>query len=690
MEEVDKDPEEQSEPSLLAEHQEPDSVVSTQDIKEDPIVQVNGQFNEAPSESQPQEEGEEVTVEEEEDEEEEEEEGESEKLILPQRMINLQRDLTTLVSNIQTAADAKESIRRKELEESWRIRSERLENDAISSQRIFQEITGGWSKAKQKVIPQELQEALNNQQQLCVTIMKDKKQLLNDQQKELKVRDDHFVKDLRKQEENLDLTMERIENQIQTLTLSYKEELAQISRVYQQATEVFLTKEEADWQQRLKLLSDKEHDRLIQWKKAVEEYEAIIRCQILEAIEKDRCCVTKHTATSQAREREQQQIKASKVMAALKPRVREVTSTERRQDLNRMKKRVDGLKKEVKIVCSKSFARKQQLEQNTMCISKDHKRSIEEYENIRRRINHFALADARQYEDMWLMIDEEVKQLADRALVIDSHICEQVLGVSWEQPPAGFMELCGPTPPQKGAGLLHAGRRASPRDQRTTDRPVEGGAVGSEMDAEAEKGKISTLTLKKVQELLCDKAGFLVEKELLTLLAPLEEEEQTVVKLASLLCSIGLDEEDVPKLAEFLLQYKPEQSDQTEDVCVELGESSVKAEDVETKSTTHLTHELDPNHIMPALKMFLEQHLRSRESTASLNQISQDTSEEEAYWERMGNIVSADKVKLWEPAEKALKQYLAVLTDISEVVPNIQRLEEENRELRMLLQQSFL
>lgn len=43
-----------------------------------------------------------------------------------------------------------------------------------------------------------------------------------------------------------------------------------------------------------------------------------------------------------------------------------------------------------------------------------------------------------------------------------------------------------------------------------------------------------------------------------------------------------------------------------QDVCVESGE-------VETNSTTLLTCELiDPNHVLPALKSFLEQLMRSR------------------------------------------------------------------------------
>lgn len=47
-------------------------------------------------------------------------------------------------------------------------------------------------------------------------------------EQELKVRDDRYVKDLRKHGEEMDLMTERMEDQIETLMKAYREELAQI------------------------------------------------------------------------------------------------------------------------------------------------------------------------------------------------------------------------------------------------------------------------------------------------------------------------------------------------------------------------------------------------------------------------------------------------------------------------------
>ncbi|XP_076612937.1 dynein regulatory complex protein 1 [Chaetodon auriga] len=689
MEEVDKEPEEASEPSVLPESQEAKNGVSSQ-----VSVEVNEEFKER----RPQE---------------EEDMEDSEKLITSQRIINLQRDLQTSVTNIQTAADAKESMRRRELEEARSLRLERLQNDVKSSQEKFEEITRGWSIAKQKVIPQELQEALNHQQQLCAALIEDKKKLINDLQQELKVGDDRYVKDLRRQAEELDLMMERMEDQIKTLTKAYREELAQMERVYQQESEVLLTRDMTEWEQYMKELMDRELEWLTQRKKKVEEYEATIHNLMLETIEKYSIDQREHNAKFQALERETQQLKGTRIITALRRIKLEDERGFHRFSLAHMKSRISSLQREMKNLMVKYTSQEKEFTKRSRYLSEDYKRNVHQYEHMQKKIKHFAAADIRKFEEMWLMLEAEVKQLVERALVIDSLICKQHLGLAWERPPMPFMELSGPIQPktqavsqsfQSGRALRRSptmvDASAGPRletDTESMDMEMykDGTAVQSESGAEVEEGKLSTETLKKVMELLCDETGFLMEDKLLNLLAPLEKEEQTVVKLGSLLSSLGIEEEDVPKLAHFLMKHKHQQREQSEDVCFESAESSDKAEDVETNSVTDLTSELiDPNHIVPALKSFLQRLTRSRESSArqhpSLQHIeARDSSEDEAYWESMGNIIPEDKLKLWDAAENTLKQYHLILTEISELIPETQSLEQQNRELRMLLQQSL-
>lgn len=61
-------------------------------------------------------------------------------------------------------------------------RTEQLEDDVKASQEKIEQLTSGWSAVNQKMTVQELQKALNSQEQLCVAIIEDKKKLINDLQ----------------------------------------------------------------------------------------------------------------------------------------------------------------------------------------------------------------------------------------------------------------------------------------------------------------------------------------------------------------------------------------------------------------------------------------------------------------------------------------------------------------------------
>ncbi|CAL8318044.1 unnamed protein product [Merluccius merluccius] len=109
-----------------------------------------------------------------------------------------------------------------------KARVQKLESEARSSMQRFEEITGGWSQAKAKVIPQDLHEALGSQQQLCAQLLEDKNTLINDLQQELKGQDDRYVKELKQQAEEVDLMIERMEEQVKSLLRTNREELKHI------------------------------------------------------------------------------------------------------------------------------------------------------------------------------------------------------------------------------------------------------------------------------------------------------------------------------------------------------------------------------------------------------------------------------------------------------------------------------
>lgn len=102
------------------------------------------------------------------------------------------------------------------------------------------------------------------------------------------------------------------------------------------------------------------------------------------------------------------------------------------------------------------------------------------------------------------MVEAEVKQLVENALVIDSLICKE-LGVAWQRPHIPFMEVSGPIQPKK---------RPSQRNKRVSDGAVvpngenarDGGAPDSQEGSVSSTEERDKMLMETVTELLFDEA----------------------------------------------------------------------------------------------------------------------------------------------------------------------------------------
>lgn len=61
-------------------------------------------------------------------------------------------------------------------------RLEKLDNEAKTNQDKFDEITSKWDSAREKIIPQDLWEVLNQQQQQCALLIEEKNKLIGELQ----------------------------------------------------------------------------------------------------------------------------------------------------------------------------------------------------------------------------------------------------------------------------------------------------------------------------------------------------------------------------------------------------------------------------------------------------------------------------------------------------------------------------
>ncbi|KAM4745810.1 dynein regulatory complex protein 1 [Anableps anableps] len=611
-----------------------------------------------------------------------------------QRMKQMERDLSILVTNTQIASDAKVVLQRKLRAKTQAQRAVLLENDLSSSQEKSDEILRGQFEnfMNRKGIPGDLQKALMKQQQLYDTMIQDKLKLINELQQELKLKSDNYASTLRKNAEEINLMISRMEDQIKMMTNVYREELVETERRHQQEISIFLTKDKEELERELKKFWDEELERLTERKKNLDHYRKEIHeigqesNHIYNALDFEKC------SRNLAQQREQKKneninilLKMKKTMHTEKEEILLVTLKNIKSRITREERQIEKLKK---IYTDK---KKEFLKQSRALL--DYKHYIQKYERIKKQVKHFAVADAKRFEEVWLVIEDEVKQLAQRALTIESVISQQLFGLPWKEPDLSHFKLSSPFRPRKPTPEVS---QPSFQTRKSSQGMMDGSAesnvespdmtviteetVGSfDCGPEWEEETLPEDMQKQIRQLLCNETDFLTEAKVLKLLTPLVTEEQTGVKLGSLLYTLGIDENDLPQLADFLLKYMEQQSvqtEKTEDAC----KTNVKS------SSSEFIH---PNHILPALKSFLEQQNSRKSSVQELLRLwlahARDSSKDAAYWESLGNIIPEEKVKLWDATERTLMQYHAVLTDISDLNLKTEHLREENIKLRMNL-----
>ncbi|XP_069742594.1 dynein regulatory complex protein 1 isoform X4 [Narcine bancroftii] len=614
-----------------------------------------------------------------------------------QRLLKLKRDGLSLVTNVQVAEDSREMQRRNVEREAQRQRSAKLENEAIMSEEKFEAITKKWLSAKALKIPQDLRDVLLKQQQLCAQLIEGKNKLINTLQKELKLSDDRYVKDLKKSAEDIDLLLERMEEQIKTLTKSYRMEMIEIEKAFQLERHELKTKYLLMWEKKMQTRRDKEIEYFVVRMKKVEEYEDQLQ-------------------KVQSQDEEEYDMIKMKLLT----------------DVEILEQQLEQMKATYQL-------NQEKLEYNFQVLKKrDEENMITKSQQKRKIARHFASVDAKKFEGIWLMNEEEAKDLVRKVLDADRIIHQQQLGLNWTMPELYFMKNVGPivscTGEKKSAvqmveEVILGGKQ--PWDLQEGEGKEEKSLMQNSIfqnicySASEDKamtlcggrpGELSLKTVKTLLEVLCDETGFLIESKLIKIIDSLKRDERSLIQLDAIFAALGIEnEDDIIKLTEFfikncemskneldkeidvLLQYldeevlekrKAEEDGLEVKVCINEDEAQKDKACAELLSQQrfHLVH---PNDILRILRLFLEDHQQARGKTKAKTSTvkERDNSEDGAYWNAMTKVIPESRLRVWNYLEDALTKYFQILVKRTNLNSEKCSLAQQNAEFRLLLQQ---
>ncbi|XP_060066143.1 dynein regulatory complex protein 1-like [Ylistrum balloti] len=646
----------------------------------------------------------------------------------------LNQDAFELVTNIRVAGDAREAARRTEEEEAKRLRKERLEQEAKTGAEKFEEITKKWESALQKEIPQALHQMLRQQKQNCDTIVGDKNKLINDFQQELKIKDDQYVKDLKKQAEDVDLMIERMEEQMKKVTKAARKQLNETEMAFNAERNELLDTHKKKWEERMEHRRQKEIDYMKAREKRVEDYEQQIHTIRVQDAEEYNMIKIRLETDVQILEQQLQQMKATYQLnqekleynfQVLKKRDDENTITRSQQ-----KRKITRLQDVLNSLRIKLAKQEKQFKDENQQLTEDYKRITEQFRDLQRKSRHFMAADHKKFHDVWCMNEEECKELVNAILEADRIIHEHQLGLMYQTPDINFLENAGPivseATKRKGVSAQQiiqevmsqtGSHHTAGEEEEDEDGELDENADGSlPPDHQPVKStllsKINATTIKLILELLCDESGFLVESKLNKLLAPLEKDERSLMKLDAIFSALGIDtEEDVHLLASYFMHIKgrkqpqdeeketvvdepsqTEVSGELDDIDEEIRKLTGKEGDLEsTKSeTVELIH---PNEVLKALRAFVEENRQPTKEKGKQSQFKivsleeRDSSDDSDYWAKYPSLISTNKERLWDALLEGLEKYSETLTSRSTLINETDALRQQNAELRMLLHQ---
>ncbi|NXX86587.1 DRC1 protein, partial [Urocolius indicus] len=643
----------------------------------------------------------------EEEEEEEEEQRRSHKQIedSEQKLAKLLFDSMQMVTDIQVAADLRETKRRAEEAELKLQRLEKLEDEAKSSTCKFEEITSKWALAKEMTVPQELWQLLNHQQQECTQLLEEKNRLIGELQQELKNKDEQYVQAIKEQSDDIHLLLERMEEQIRLMVKTYRHKLLQIEKAFELERRELLEDNRKKWEEAIQAHNARELEHLRDRVRKAEEFEKKLDRLRVQDEEEYNSMKIQLENDVQNLERQLQQAKAVYYLnqekleynlQVLKKQDEQNTiiRTQQKRKLNRLHSLLNNLR-------TKMAKQEKQFREENQNLAAGCARITGQCQEVQRRIRHFAVSSTEKFTEIWLMNEKEAKGLMRKALAADRIIHTQQLGLPWEEPSYWFLNNVGPLGHYKSKRM--AGKLAAEVLAVGSREGGEENAVNVE-DRVSPLRNISKKTAKKILELVSDEMDCLMESRLLKPLRALRRHERTLMELNSIFAALEIDsEDDLYQLLDFFLQYKAQEvavsqvgplgtaetmiqgrgwweaqcsacwpslynqaspgEEDALDPAEDQGEGAFSAQR-ERKSPQNSPGSLPAIYIhaddvLKILKAFVRDFdkLREKETLAKEPLQVRDSSKDGEYWEALAHVIPEPTLKLWDALEVALEKY---------------------------------
>ena len=572
------------------------------------------------------------------------------------------------VTNVKIESDMEENKRRLKYDVKKEEIQQKLKSEAIVSAKKNAAIQMKWPSLKGQKTHQELMVKIKEQEEMCQKVIDSKNVLLKELGNELRLRDEEYVKALKKQSRDVDSLLERMNNQLKELLDQYSLEIEKIDASYNKERKELMKKNLQEYEAIAEERSKKEENYALGRIQKVDEYEQQLQVNADQEMEK--YAKKKKELLDEIHDYEQEidsirgdyQLMAQKLeyyFEVLVDRVEDNKTAVRnnRALLAKLQDQLSGIK-------AKYYRDDNKYKGENNETAEQFKRLSIQYKDLLQKFKYFEDADTKKYKDIWSMNQEIVEDLAEKLKKADEIITTQQMGLKWS-PPSYDIKLNQTMEFNTGSDNLNLDFSFS--------------EVVSEAIAESKSDAVAGETVKIVFECLCDSSGFLVDEKVEKMISKLNRDEGKLMKVDNILRVIGIDApEEMFKMVEFFKK------------CIEEEKGSEFELSIDNISTEMVIKYLRKFVEEQNKKALMEQNETGRKKKVmSTVEKAKDKKrkEEREFWKRMAQTIPDSRYKVWGALERGLEKYGESLAKRETLITETELIRKQNNELRDLLNQ---
>ena len=612
------------------------------------------------------------------------------------------------VTDVKAVAVAREANRRGERDTRRVERRNRIEQERTETAQRDGEVAGEWDKLRKLKVAHELNVAIQAQKALCDEIVSSKDALIAEMTEELDKEDEAYERNIRRQEEEVDETLRRMNVRYNELSAAYVAEFDEIERVFLEERRAAL---EAN-KETLERLFKQRDDAEIKFMESTGDIADAYRTELEkhEADDAEEFSLLKIRLESDIGnlQRHLADMKSTYLLNAEKLEYNYRVLVERDHEnagtLQIQRRKIAKTREKLMKAKDSFAAMDKKFSDENMRLTDDHRRVTEQFKELEIKFRTFQANDRKKFKEVWAMKEEEMGRKVKRALDADRVLHEQHLGMVWHAPSEDVFkhpeQLALEQARKKRAAAAEAARASA--GEEALSRDEDEAALDDDDDEEENpfEQRMADPAYGNYLATLVDVFFFLVDPK---------AQRAVDAANASVAEGTGASEEERLTVDAAVARLK------AESVLKAMGVTDAPSFDGLASALT--VDGADPvvhaggggdvagimlpsaDLVVAATKFAEAENIAKSGGSSGRNQTQpvgdvsspapRKTKEqlEKEYWENMSNAVGEKNFRVWSQLERSMERYREMLMKRRDSLRDAESLREQNDELRGLLSQ---